>query len=234
MCTIRFSSSVRPTIDPRSGLYKRSRTRRSYSGVMLVKAAIRYSSLSPSRRAMLPVSAWQSRTARSITVCRTASRSKVVRAIVWTTSRTAASRSSARSRSRWSSAASPGCAPASLTSAILADQPLLLVALDGLGVAHVSRIRILARLTERAALTEQVPALVEADLDRLEPVVLVGVQPAFADAVVELVLLGDELLDPLVDLGVIHVVEHATGEYRRGARRCDGIHAFWRRRTPWH
>src|SRR5438874_2463542 len=133
MCTIRFSSSVRPTIDPRSGVYTRSRTRRSYSGVMLVKAAIRYSSLSPSRRAMLP---------------------------------------------------------------------------------------------------EQVPSLVEPDLDRLEPVVLVGVQPALADAVVELVLLGDQLLDPLVDLGVIHVVEHATGEYGRGARRCDGIHAFWRRRTP--
>ena len=35
---------------------------------------------------------------------------------------------------------------------------------------------------------------------------LVRVQAAFADAVVELVLLGDEVLDALVDLCVVHPV----------------------------
>src|SRR5262245_27537780 len=103
---------------------------------MLVNAAIRYSFLSPSRRAMLPVSARHSRTARSITVWQTASRSNVVRAIVWMTSRTAASRSSAD--------ASPSSVPASLTPAILADQALLLVALDDLRVADMSGVGILA------------------------------------------------------------------------------------------
>src|SRR5262245_10439016 len=131
---------------------------------MLVKAVTRYSSPSPTRWAMLPLSARQSRTARSITVCSTASRSKVVRAIVWTTSRIAASRSSAD--------ASPSSVPASLTPGILADQRLLLVTLDDLGVAHVGRFGVLARFAERSPLSEQVPALVEADLDRLEPIVL--------------------------------------------------------------
>src|SRR6476469_3535259 len=66
--------------------------------------------------------------------------------------------------------------------------------------------RVLAGLAERPPLAQQVPALVEADLERLEPVVLVRVQSAFADAVVELVLLGDELLDAIVDLFVVHAV----------------------------
>jgi len=48
---------------------------------------------------MLPLSALQSFTARSITVCRTACRSNVDRAIVWITSWSAASRSSALSSS---------------------------------------------------------------------------------------------------------------------------------------
>ena len=52
---------------------------------------------------------------------------------------------------------------------------LLLVPLDDLRVAHVSRIGIVARIAKRAPLPEEVPALVEADLDRFEPVVLVRV-----------------------------------------------------------
>src|SRR5262245_47757880 len=165
---------------------------------MLVKAVTRYSSSSPTRWAMLPLSARQRRTAWSITVWRTASRSNVVRAIVWTTSRIAASRSSA--------VASPSSVPASPTPVIFAYRALLLVALDDLGGADVSRFRVLARLAKRTPLPEEVPALVEADLDRLEPVVLVRVEPTLADAVVEVVLLGDELLDLLMDLCVIHAV----------------------------
>src|SRR5262245_58278129 len=173
---------------------------------MLVNAAIRYSFVSPTRRARLPVSARHSRTARSITVWQTASRSKVVRAIVWITSRTAASRSSARSRSRRTAAVSSCASPMSVTRAIVANRSLLLVALDDLGVADMGRFGVLSGLSQRAPLPEQVPALVEADLELLQPVVLVRVQPTLADAVVELVLLGDELLDLLVDLCVVHLV----------------------------
>ena len=72
--------------------------------------------------------------------------------------------------------------------------------------ADVRRPGVLAGLAERASLAEQVPALVEADLDRLEAIVLACVQPTFADAAVELVLLGDELLDLIVDLCVVHAV----------------------------
>src|ERR671932_2314137 len=82
---------------------------------------------------------------------------------------------------------------------------LLLVALHDLGIADVRRARVEARLAERAALAEQVPALVEADLDRLEPAVLGLAQAAFRAALVELVLLGYELLDALVDPFVCHV-----------------------------
>src|SRR5918992_6410111 len=69
---------------------------------------------------MLPLSALQRRTARSITVWRTASRSNFVRAIVWITSCTAAARSSASSCSRRSSAVSSSSALTSLTVAIFA------------------------------------------------------------------------------------------------------------------
>ena len=44
---------------------------------------------------------------------------------------------------------------------------LLLVALDDLGVANLRRVGILPGLAQRAALAQEVPALVERDLDRL-------------------------------------------------------------------
>src|SRR6187551_801031 len=86
----------------------------------------------------------------------------------------------------------------------LAGQPLLLVALDRLRVANLRCVRILAGVAQRTPLPEQVPALVEAHLDLLEPVVLVRAEPALADLRVELVLLVDEPLDPVVNLFVCH------------------------------
>ena len=82
----------------------------------------------------------------------------------------------------------------------------MLVALDDFRVAHVSRIGILARLAKRAPLPKEIPALVEADLDRLEPVVLVRVQAALANACEKVLLFGDELLNAVVDLWVVHAV----------------------------
>src|SRR5690348_4397916 len=97
----------------------------------------------------------------------------------------------------------------------LAGQPLLLVALDGLRAAHLRCVRFLPGLAERTALPEQVPALVEAHLDLLEPVVLVRAEPALADLRVELVLLVDEPLDPVVNLFVCHHTSlRSTGEDR--------------------
>src|SRR5207247_1239408 len=72
---------------------------------------------------------------------------------------------------------------------------LSLVALDDLGIADARSIWVLAGLAEGAPLTQEVPRLVERDLDRLEPVVLVRVQASLAHALVELLFLGDELLD---------------------------------------
>src|SRR6266545_2395901 len=82
---------------------------------------------------------------------------------------------------------------------------LLLVPLHDLGVAETRSGRISPGLAERAALAQKIPGLVETDLDRLEPAVLVLVEPALGPALVELVLLGDELLDAGVDLAVFHL-----------------------------
>src|SRR5262245_38110898 len=90
---------------------------------------------------------------------------------------------------------------------------LLLVALDDLGVANVSRVRILPRLAERAPLAQKVPGLVERDADRLEPVVLARAQPALADARVELLLFADQLFYAVVNL---FVVGHDAADGTRG------------------
>jgi hypothetical protein len=68
-------------------------------------------------------------------------------------------------------------------------------------------------------LPKQIPALIERDLDRLEPAVLTLIQAAFAAAVVELVLFGHELLDSIVDPFVFHLHPFLCrrGRARRGA-----------------
>jgi hypothetical protein len=81
---------------------------------------------------------------------------------------------------------------------------LLLVALDDLRIANLGRAWVPACLAERPPLAEEIPALVEPDLDRLEPAVLVIAQVALCSAVVELVLFRNELLDAVVDLVVRH------------------------------
>src|SRR5436309_5798228 len=71
---------------------------------------------------------------------------------------------------------------------------LLLVALDDVLSAHVCRVRIATRLTKRTALAEQVPALVERDLDRLEPATVLIRRGAGGLALPQVVLFSNELL----------------------------------------
>jgi hypothetical protein len=81
---------------------------------------------------------------------------------------------------------------------------LLLVTFDDVLSAHVGRLGIAAGLAKRTALAEEVPALIERDLERLEPpTVVVGRRPGRL-ALPEVVLLLDELLDVVVDRSVCH------------------------------
>src|SRR5436305_13192125 len=81
----------------------------------------------------------------------------------------------------------------------------LLVALDDLRLADSRRGRVETGLPQRTTLAEQVPALVEADPDRLQPAMLAVAQHALGTTLVERVLLGDELLDAVVDPFVFHL-----------------------------
>src|SRR6266851_7545123 len=97
------------------------------------------------------------------------------------------------------------------SSAALKTLLLLLVALDDLRRAHRRRLRVVARLPQRAPLAQQVPALVERDLHALEaPAVLVGRRTCCLP-LAQLVLLGDELLDRPVNLTVVHVAHPFVG-----------------------
>src|SRR5205085_1981266 len=81
---------------------------------------------------------------------------------------------------------------------------LLLVVLDGALATDLGGVGVEAGVAASAPLAQQVPALVERDLDLLEPGMLVVAQPDAGLALLELVLLGDECVDPLDDLGVVH------------------------------
>src|SRR5205823_7352747 len=74
------------------------------------------------------------------------------------------------------------------------------VALDHVRVADARRAGITSRLAQRTALAKEIPALIEADLDRFQPVVLVLAQASARAAFVELLLLRHESLDAVVDL----------------------------------
>ena len=117
---------------------------------------------------------------------------------------------------------------------------LLLVAFDDVRVADAGGLGVEARLAQRAPLAQQVPALVS-NLQKSSRRRSLGRRGAFGLALPEPVLLGDELLDPVVYLIVVHsfllssllAVElnwlHARGDgssqtptvERRGARNGD-------------
>ena len=101
-------------------------------------------------------------------------------------------------------------------------RPLLLVALDDLGLAQRQPRRILAASRSARRCAQQIQHLIESHLDRLEPVVLARVQAAVRAAVVQVLLLCDELLDACMDLG-----------RRLSCRRSERSMAVLRRhRTP--
>ena len=82
--------------------------------------------------------------------------------------------------------------------------PLLLVPLDRLLGPDVGDVGVCAELAQRPPLPEKVPALVERHLDLLEPSPVGFGHLPFTLPVPELVLLGDELLDGVVYLRVVH------------------------------
>jgi hypothetical protein len=77
--------------------------------------------------------------------------------------------------------------------------------LDNLGIADTCGARVITSLAERTTLPEQIPTLIETDLDRFEPTVLAVAQAAFGAALIELMLLGNQLLDAIVDSLVFHL-----------------------------
>src|SRR5260221_1459753 len=99
--------------------------------------------------------------------------------------------------------------------------PLLLVPLDDRGRTYLGLIRILAELTPRFPLAQQIPTLVELDLDGFQPYLIVIGQFALP---VEMLLLVNKTFDLPQD-GVIgrrfSHVHHLAHSSRRTARcRC--------------
>jgi hypothetical protein len=86
---------------------------------------------------------------------------------------------------------------------------LLLVTLDDIGIPKGRGIGIAAFLAQGTTLAQQIPALVEGDLDRLESLAVeVSRRSRFLSAP-ELVLLADEFLYAVVNLSVVHA-PHGT------------------------
>jgi hypothetical protein len=86
-----------------------------------------------------------------------------------------------------------------------ADQEgyLLLVVLDGVGAAGLRVVGIQPELALGPALTQEVPAAIERDADLVESHAVARLELAVALALVELVLLGDQLVDPLENVTVL-------------------------------
>src|SRR3982074_754453 len=76
---------------------------------------------------------------------------------------------------------------------------LLLIPLDDGGRAHLGLIRILAELAPRVPLPQQIPTLIEFDLDGFQPYLIVIAQCALP---IEMLLLVNKTFDLLQD-GVI-------------------------------
>src|SRR6266508_4297335 len=82
--------------------------------------------------------------------------------------------------------------------------PLLLVALHHLRPSDVGCVRVATGVAERAALAQQIPALVERDLHCLQALSVFLGRVARRLSLPQRVLLGHELLDRSVDLRILH------------------------------
>jgi hypothetical protein len=86
---------------------------------------------------------------------------------------------------------------------------LLPVPLDRVGVADADRVWVAPGVARRASLTEQVPALVEFDLD-IAQALLIGLERVVVRSVgllagAKRVLLGNQPFDPIGDAFVAHI-----------------------------
>src|SRR5579872_966331 len=99
-------------------------------------------------------------------------------------------------------------------------KPLLPVVLDDVLVADLRPVGIAAHAAQRSALVQQIPALVERDLDLLEPALVLVEVAARLLVLPEAVLLGDELFDRLVNLAVVHAPTLARLQHDVG---CHGV-----------
>src|SRR4051794_6302666 len=73
---------------------------------------------------------------------------------------------------------------------------LLLVVLDRLGAPRLGLVGVKADLTPRPALAQEIPAAVERHADLVQPHPVARLEVAAALLLVQVVLLGDELVDP--------------------------------------
>jgi hypothetical protein len=78
----------------------------------------------------------------------------------------------------------------------------LLVALDGLLIAHLCRVGVGSELSESPALVEKIPALVEFDLDILKSGLLLFMEPSASVSLPQRMFLVDKLADLQKDLGI--------------------------------
>src|SRR5467141_5133895 len=86
-----------------------------------------------------------------------------------------------------------------------ASHQLLLVPLDDRGRTHLGLIRILAELAPRVSLPQQIPTLIEFDLDGFQPYLIVIGQVALP---VEMLLLVNKTFDLLQDGVILRRVSH--------------------------
>src|SRR4029078_2253644 len=96
---------------------------------------------------------------------------------------------------------------------------LLAVALDLAGRPDVRALRVLAALTASPSLTQQVPALVQLDLELAQPRLLVGAGvPARLGLLAQRMLLVDEGVDLVKQSGVVHgaLLRDSVGVRGRG------------------
>src|SRR5216683_5755940 len=87
------------------------------------------------------------------------------------------------------------CVPHNAANAVTIH-PLLLVPLDDGGRAHLGLIRILAELAPRVSLSQQIPTLIEFDLDGFQPHLIVIGQFALP---IEMLFLVNKTFDLLQD-----------------------------------
>ncbi len=98
-----------------------------------------------------------------------------------------------------------------LTSA----QSLLLIILDNLQLANLRIVRVKPDLAEGSSLSQEVPALIQFNLDLREPLPIgVGVCPLL----VQSVFLCDQALHMIEDWPIFNLILHGSILYQRG---CD-------------